>query len=51
LTPELNFKTHMLDSAMAYCHKNYIVTNQQGVMYSQLSEDKSLLNLYKNELA
>jgi hypothetical protein len=51
LTPKLNFATHMLDSAMAYSHKNYIVKNQHGVMYSQLSEDKSLLTLYENELA
>jgi hypothetical protein len=51
MTPKLNFATHMLDSAMAYSHKNYIVKNQHGVMYSRLSEDNSLLLPYKNKLA
>jgi hypothetical protein len=51
LTPELNFATHMLDLAMTYSHKNYIVKNQHEVMYSRLLEDESLLTPYENELA
>jgi hypothetical protein len=51
MTPELHFKTHQLDTTIAYSHKNYIVMNQHGVMYSRLREDNRLLEPYNIKLA
>jgi hypothetical protein len=51
MTPELHFTTHLLDTEMAYSHKNYIVVNQHGVMYSRLLEKDRLLDPSKVELA
>jgi Reverse transcriptase (RNA-dependent DNA polymerase) len=41
MTPALHFKTHLLNTMMVYSHKNYIVVNQPGVMYSRWNLDGS----------
>jgi hypothetical protein len=47
---DYQFKTHLLDTRMAYSHRNYIVMNPHGVMYSQFNVDDKPLVLYHIEL-
>jgi hypothetical protein len=47
----LEFKTYTLNAPIVFAHCNYICTNDQGVMYSQMTEQDDLLDLYEKELA
>jgi hypothetical protein len=47
----LEFKTYSLDAPIVFAHRNYICTNNQGVMYSLLTEQEDLLTPYERELA
>jgi hypothetical protein len=47
----LRFKTYTLGAPIVFAHRNYICTNNQGVMYSLMTEQENLLDPYKKELA
>jgi hypothetical protein len=47
----MEFKTHRLDSPIVFQHRNYIRTNNQGVMYSMLTEREEVMDNYEVDLA